>query len=170
MTDHDPGWPADLWPEPDTADLPSDSGPRTWVWSAMEPQDRATRLRELRTWVSWLETTFDLDGDIPACWYRHQAIVEHLTALYLGWVRTYTQEPEPGRNLIEAEWIGTLHAYTPHFKRANCTKQHADTPRRAARAYVEEDFTQHLADLTRQTSWHPAPDEAERFATTNNTF
>ncbi|MEU8526634.1 hypothetical protein AB0C77_13740 [Streptomyces sp. NPDC048629] len=121
--------PAALWPSPTT---PAKAPPRRWVWTAMEPADRRERLRELATWVDWLRVTFELHNNIPGCWYRHPSAVEHLTALYLGWVRTYAGPQEPGRGLGEAEWINTLHALIPRLSLPACATSHEPSPPRAA--------------------------------------
>lgn len=109
--------PADLWPSPPTAKR---GEPQRWVWAAMEPPERRLRMRELAGWVDWLRTTFELHNQITHCWYLHSAVVEHLTALYAGWMRTYVGEEEPARELAEADWINTLHAFTPRFQLAAC--------------------------------------------------
>ncbi|WP_405805618.1 hypothetical protein OG729_10060 [Streptomyces sp. NBC_00210] len=119
--------PAALWPGIQTpAQAPE---PRRWVWAAMSPPERRQRLREMAVWVDWLRRTFELHNVIPHCWYRHSAVVEHLTALYVGWVRIYAGEPGGGRDLAEADWINTLHALTPRLQLAACaTGRHEDPP------------------------------------------
>ncbi|MFD9374123.1 hypothetical protein ACFWBH_01065 [Streptomyces sp. NPDC059999] len=120
--------PADLWPMPPSGAAPQ-AGPQRWVWSAMEPPERRIRMRELAGWVDWLRSTFELHNTISHCWYRHSAVVEHLTALYTGWMRTYAGEEVPGRELAEADWINTLHTLTPRLKLAACaTGTHQDPP------------------------------------------
>ncbi|MEU2389590.1 hypothetical protein [Streptomyces sp. NPDC007369] len=140
MTDLNP---ADLWPPPPGA---RQTYPRRWVWAAMDPAERRSRMRELGAWVDWLRTAFELHNVITPCWYRHTAVVEHLTALYAGWLRTYAGETEPGRDLAEADWIHTLHAFTPHLKLPACaTGTHQDPPPRAPRpAGADGDFAFHL--------------------------
>ncbi|WP_328928181.1 hypothetical protein OG429_29025 [Streptomyces sp. NBC_00190] len=118
--------PADLWPSPPTAKR---GEPQRWVWAAMEPPERRLRMRELAGWVDWLRTTFELHNQITHCWYLHSAVVEHLTALYAGWMRTYVGEEGPARELAEADWINTLHAFTPRFQLAACaTGRHQEAP------------------------------------------
>lgn len=119
--------PASLWPTvpPTPAETPP---PRRWVWVAMPPDERQDRLRELRTWVQWLRHTAELHNDIPPCWYRHRWTREMLTALYLGWLRTYEGEKTPGRELAEADWINTLLALKPHMKLPACAGGHQEPP------------------------------------------
>ncbi|MGW6870405.1 hypothetical protein [Streptomyces sp. NPDC054901] len=111
--------PADLWPAPPGGHPPA-LEPQRWVWAAMEPSERRMRMRELDGWVAWARTTFELHNTIPHCWYRHSAVVEHLTALYTGWIRIYAGEEAPGRELAEADWINTLHAFVPRLKLPAC--------------------------------------------------
>ena len=46
--------------------------------------DRENWKAELAAWVSWLVYTYRLEG-VPACWWRHPALVEELTAAWFGW-------------------------------------------------------------------------------------
>lgn len=160
----DPLNPADLWaPPPGAAHAPE---PQRWVWSAMEPAERRTRLRELAVWVDWLRTAFELHNKITHCWYRHSAVVEHLTALYAGWTRTYAGEQAPGRELAEADWINTLHAFVPRLQLAACaTGTHQDPPPLIpAPAGSAEAFEEHLAhsDTVNAPASHPAAAELSR--------
>ncbi|MET9956007.1 hypothetical protein ABZ135_31305 [Streptomyces sp. NPDC006339] len=151
--------PAALWPGQPAAKAP----PRRWVWAAMEPADRRQRLRELARWVGWLRDTFGLHNNIPACWYRHPPVVEHLTALYVGWVRTYAGAEGPGRELGEADWINTLHALTPRLSLPACTTSHQPAPEPHV-PDAGDDFTTFLANspMTTSPAAHPAEAEASR--------
>ncbi len=123
----DPMNPADLWPMPSGA-APKPE-PQRWVWAAMDPPERSSQLREFGVWVGRLRATFDLHNTLTHCWYRHPAAVEHLTAFYTGWIRTYTGEEAPGRELAEADWINTLYAFTPRLKLPACaTGTHQEAP------------------------------------------
>lgn len=169
MSDPDFTRPADLWPDPPTS--PLDQPPRVWVWTAMTPAERTTRMKELHLWVEWLREQFHLNDTIARCWYLHQDAVEHLTALYLGWVRTYTQEPEPGRALVETEWISTLHSLTPYIDLTACATQHDPyaMPRpRPLRPENQDDFARHLKELADRPVLHPAQAEADRLAQITN--
>ncbi len=156
-------YPASLWPATPSA-APE---PRRWVWSAMPPAERRTRLRELRTWVEWLRHTAELHNEIPPCWYRHRWVKEHLTALYLGWLRTYEGEPTPGRDLAEAEWINTLHAFRPYLKLPACVSGHQEPPPPPPPSPgAEDEFEMYLATSadTTDPARHPAEAEARRMA------
>lgn len=149
--------PASLWPA-----LPAQEQPeqQRWVWAAMDPADRRARLRELATWVDWLRSTFELHNNIPQCWYRHPPVVEHLTALYVGWIRTYAADQAPGRELGEADWINTLHAFTPRLQLAACaTGRHEEPPAAPpVRQQATQEFEAYLSTsrLTTDPAWHPA--------------
>ncbi|MFC8533921.1 hypothetical protein ACFUJY_08185 [Streptomyces sp. NPDC057249] len=157
------GNPASLWPA-----LPAQEPlePQRWVWAAMDPTHRRAQLRELAVWVNWLRTTFELHNSIPQCWYRHSAVVEHLTALYLGWVRTYTGMPGSGRDLAEADWINVLHALTPRLQLAACaTGRHEAAPLHAPnRPGAAEEFEDYLLTSSAMTdpAQHPSPVEVSR--------
>lgn len=155
--------PASLWPT-HSPEEPSEQ--QRWVWSAMEPAERQERLRELAVWVDWLRTTFELHNSIPTCWYRHSPVVEHLTALYAGWIRTYAGEQVPGRELAEVDWINALHALTPRLQLAACAAgQHEEPPPMPReRPGAADDFETFLetSRSTTERARHPAEAELGR--------
>ncbi|MEW1723852.1 hypothetical protein [Streptomyces sp. NPDC093109] len=159
--------PAALWPALPAPTAEAGPEPRRWVWEAMDPPERRQRLRELAQWVDWLRRTFELHNQIPSCWYRHPPVVEHLTALYTGWVRTYAGEEAPGRELAEADWINTLHAFTPRLQLAACaTGAHEPLPVPPPPPGAQEDFETYLvtSGATTAPARHPAEAEATRAA------
>ncbi|MBO8189895.1 hypothetical protein [Streptomyces spirodelae] len=103
-------------------------GPQRWVWSAMEPDERESRLAELTLWVDWLIETYDVRNQIARCWYRHPRIIEQLTALYLGWVRTYAGDPSKLTLRAEIDWVKELYAFLPRLGNASCQSSHQDPP------------------------------------------
>ncbi|GGU44605.1 hypothetical protein [Streptomyces violascens] len=157
--------PAALWPAQPGA-TPPQPEPQRWVWAAMEPPERRARLRELAVWVTWLRTTFELHNQIPHCWYRHSPVVEHLTALYAGWLRTYAGEQGAGRELAEADWINTLHNFTPRLQLAACaTGRHQEPPPLVPPPPgTAEAFEVFLvtSDATTTGAQHPAAAELQR--------
>ncbi|MFE6189276.1 hypothetical protein ACFQ6U_33115 [Streptomyces sp. NPDC056465] len=154
---------ASLWPSVPSQEQPE---PQRWVRSAMEPTERQERLRELAVWVDWLRTTFELHNNLPPCWYRHSPVVEHLTALYVGWIRTYAGDQAPGRELAEADWINTLYAVLPRLQLAACAAgRHEDPPPMpVASPGVAEEFEVYLqaSRATTGPAWHPAEAELSR--------
>ncbi len=155
--------PADLWPMPPGAEQKAE--PQRWVWAAMEPSERQIRMRELSGWVDWLRRTFELHNSITHCWYRHSAVVEHLSALYAGWMRTYAGDEAPGRDLAEADWINTLHAFIPRLQLAACATAHQDPPPLVPPpAGSDEAFELYLtlSDAASASAAHPAAAQLSR--------
>jgi hypothetical protein len=152
------------------ADLGADAGalaPGQWVWAAMDPPERRARMRDLAEWVEWLVETHAMHNTVPQCWYRHPPVIEHLSALYAGWVRTYcVEERGGGRDLGEAEWLATLHHFTPYLQVPACIGggHQEPPPRRAAEADQEDDLAVFLwtSDFGTRPARHPAPDAAIR--------
>ncbi|ARE79523.1 hypothetical protein B6R96_36395 (plasmid) [Streptomyces sp. Sge12] len=131
----------------------------------MEPKERQIRMRELGGWVDWLRRTFELHNKITHCWYRHSPVVEHLTALYAGWMRTYAGEEAPGRELAEADWINTLYAFVPRLQLAACaTGAHQEPPLVVPPPPgSDESFDLYLlSDATTASAVHPAAAELNR--------
>ncbi|MFJ3883203.1 hypothetical protein ACIPW5_37880 [Streptomyces sp. NPDC090077] len=156
--------PADLWPAPPGGHPKPE--PQRWVWAAMDPPERRLRMRELAVWVDWMRTTFELHNKITYCWYRHSAVVEHLTTLCTGWTRIYAGEDAPGRELSEADWINTLHAFLPRIQLAACaTGTHQEPPLiLPPPAGSEQDFETWLAlsDAATVPAIHPAAADLDR--------
>lgn len=130
-----------------------------WVWEAMDPEVRRERLRELAGWTAWLVRTFP-KVTVPPCWWRHADVREYLTALYAGWVRTYSGEPQ--RDLAEAEWISTLNSLAPDLEVKMCSAgRHEDAPVMSWTSEgLEEDLA--LSALGTLPAVHPAADGTAR--------
>jgi hypothetical protein len=59
-------------------------------WSELDPAETEQTLVELAEWVCWLAERYQLDGrEVPACWWRHGAVVEELTGLWGSWQVAY---------------------------------------------------------------------------------
>lgn len=138
-----------------------------WVWRAMEPDERESRLMELTGWVDeWLFRAHPkVHAKIPRCWHRHEDIIEHLTALFLGWVRTYAGDPAKLSTRGEIEWITSMHALTPHLGSPSCEagKVHqAPPPRPAPNGEALEDWLDTEPEFLTAPAKHPAQAELSR--------
>lgn len=75
-----------------------DSTPPTnaWLWHQMDRGRAAALWDELSTWVQWLRETYQFpQGQFPACWYRHSAVREELTALMAAHKAAYAANAAP---------------------------------------------------------------------------
>ncbi|MEV6925537.1 hypothetical protein AB0M46_13705 [Dactylosporangium sp. NPDC051485] len=63
------------------ADLDRPAASTLWVW--------------LIRWMQWLIRRYPVMQDIPACWARHPALVEELTALAAAWHAAYAPNSQP---------------------------------------------------------------------------
>lgn len=141
-----------------------------WVWSAMPPAERETKLLELTGWVDWLLATYPkMHSKVPTCWFQHTDVIEHLTALFLAWVRTYAGDPSKITLRSEIEWVSALHTMTPHLAVPACQAKndHVTPPPRpqpngdALEAWLNED--PEPAFLT-AAPYNPGQAEASRMA------
>ncbi len=152
---------ADAQDEEEFAEGPPTLGP--WVWEAMDPGLRRERLRELSVWVAWLVRTYPaVRQGLRPCWWRHRDVREVLTALYAGWVRTYTGEPQ--RDLAEAEWISTLRSFAPDLQIKLCSaSRHEEAP---AETWSTQDLDMELdlSEVGTLPARHPAADAAARYS------
>lgn len=137
-----------------------------WVWRAMEPAEREARLLELTGWVDWLLTAHPkLHSKLPRCWHQHEDIIEHLTALFLGWVRTYAGDPAKMSTRGEIEWLTSLHSLTPHLGSPGCqasgTHQPAP-PRPQPDGELLEQWMDSDPEFLTAPAHHPAQAEVSR--------
>lgn len=78
------------------------------VWHNLSRFEAGKAWDELTTWVDWLADRYQLDDTLPACWYRHGAIVDELDALRAAWNVAYLG---PNARLGDpAEWLKILAA------------------------------------------------------------
>lgn len=70
-------------------DRPPLGGGPVWCWSSLTGEEAALAWATLIGWVDWLTTRYGLGEVLPACWYRHGAVVEELTALRSAWNAAY---------------------------------------------------------------------------------
>ena len=75
-----------------------------WAWRFLTEPQRQALLAELRDWVDWLTTRYELDStrhQIPACWSEHPVAVEELTGLMVAWQSAYSARSRgPSDDLI----------------------------------------------------------------------
>jgi len=65
-----------------------------WAWRHLTGSQTRALLTQLRDWVDWLITRYELRGEaetIPTCWFGHPVAVEELTALMVAWKAAYSQ-------------------------------------------------------------------------------
>jgi len=132
-------------------DAPS-GGP--WAWRHLGPSQIRALFTELRNWVDWLITRYELRGEaetIPPCWFLHPVAVEELTALMVAWTAAYSQkEIAPSDALVNwhDRWLWpTLHRLNTQLRVwAKCTGGSHVPSRPAPLVTDEASFTTFLAD------------------------
>ena len=132
-------------------DAPS-GGP--WSWRHLGPAQTRSLFTELRDWVNWLITRYELRGEaetIPPCWFLHAVAVEELTALMVAWKAAYFQReigPSDALVIWHDRWMWpTLHRLNLQLRVwAKCTGgAHAES-RPGPPVTEEASFTSVLAD------------------------
>ena len=132
------------------ADAPS-GGP--WSWRHLGPAQTRALFTELRDWVDWLITRYELRGEaetIPPCWFLHPVAVEELTALMVAWKAAYSQkEIAPSDALVNwhDRWMWpTLHRLNLQLRVwAKCTGGSHAPSRPGPLVTDEASFTSFLA-------------------------
>lgn len=59
------------------------------IWNLLTAPEAAAAWTLLTSWVDWLNDRYQLDETLPACWYRHGALIEELDALHAAWHGAY---------------------------------------------------------------------------------
>ena len=134
-----------------------------WAWRALGPGRRRELLTQLRDWVDWLITRYELRAEaqtIPPCWYRHPVAVEELTALMVAWHAAYTaDEGAPSDALINwhDRWLWpALHRLNVQLRIwPKCTGGTHEPARTGPPLTSETDFTTALDQLTTGTNTNP---------------
>ncbi|GAA2627683.1 hypothetical protein GCM10010411_76070 [Actinomadura fulvescens] len=136
-----------------------------WVWAAMAPAERRHRLTEMKRWVEWLLAEYPrLSTKIPHCWYRHPEGLNRLTALYVGWVRTYVEAANQ-RDSSLVEWHDALDRVTERLGYpSRCVAEGAHQEQHTALWRTDDHFHAwrgSSAGATHQQR-HPTPQFARR--------
>ena len=97
-------------------------------WRTLEdPEAIAEAWRELRDWVEWFSTRYDIPSSlIPDCWWRHGALVEELSALHSAHKASFDPS-DTGYG--PASWHERLTLARARFSTAyksGCTNGHVD--------------------------------------------
>lgn len=97
------------------------TGPLNWL--EVSTDHAAEQWDRLRSWVSWLRSTFAYDHRVvPPCWYLHPAQVEVLSALRDHWLSAYDSLNSPA---AASEWHRVLAQLEPRLRewaaRTGCT-------------------------------------------------
>jgi hypothetical protein len=61
-----------------------------FTWRYLEDEELARLWDELTDWVWWLRDRYELEAELPSCWFRHGPVVEELTAAMSAWTAAYT--------------------------------------------------------------------------------
>ena len=140
-----------------------------WAWAALGAHRRRELLVQLRDWVDWLITRYDLRAEtqtIPPCSHRHPVAVEELTALMVAWQGAYSaDEAAPSDALIawHDRWLWpTLHRLNEQLRVwAKCTGGTHQPARPAPQVTDDADFAAFL---------DPTADEASTAASAGPTL
>jgi hypothetical protein len=77
-------------------------------WAALDATHAAEQWSLLVDWCDWLRDRYQLQEQLPACWYAHGPLVEEVSALRTAWVGAYL---DPQARLDEpARWHEQLHS------------------------------------------------------------
>lgn len=135
------------------------------VWHTLTGLEAAQAWTTLCTWVDWLTDRYALDDTIPACWYRHGALVDELDALRAAWTSAYLNpQAAPGDAANWLELLGRTVIRIREWDRYGCAAgtHHDDPPstREPADRSTRGEYLQ--TDIeNRIRAHHPAPERDE---------
>ena len=133
------------------------------MWDVLSPEDATEQWRTLRAWVSWFRTRFGFDHRVvPPCWYRHDALVELLSALRDHWRAAYDPLNSP---TAASEWHRVLAQLEPRLRewaaRTGCTRTEHRPDARQAYPDDDAEWAEHVReDLARRRLRLPEINEA----------
>jgi hypothetical protein len=125
-----------------------------WAWSHLGRSQTRALFLELRDWIDWLITRYELRGEaetIPPCWFLHPVAVEELTALMVAWKAAYSQKqtaPSDSPVNWHDRWLWpTLHRLNVQLRVWNKCTGGIHTPSRPGLLLTDEaSFTSFLAE------------------------
>lgn len=143
---------------------PPAATPTPWNWQELDGEQSVKLMEALNEWVTWINERYGVTDSfrIYGCWYRHSAVVEELTAVWVAWKAAYYGHKDPTND--PASWHdGT---FWPMMKRirsetwglSNCHTEHAD-PRPSFRDSTDPQFTDFLAELGAKVGPVPPGDD-----------
>jgi len=78
----------------------SPSDPFVVRWRDLDTVTASEELERLADWISWIAARYGLDHKvIPACWAKHGALVEELSALRTFWESCFQDDSGPSEPL-----------------------------------------------------------------------
>jgi hypothetical protein len=141
-----------------------------WAWRHLGPSQTRALFTQLRDWVDWLITRYELRGEaeaIPPCWFLHPVAVEELTALMVAWKAAYPQKVTTPSDALAGwhdRWLWpTLHRLNLQLRVwAKCTGGSHTPSRPAPPATDDASFTSFLAESGPRTdpARHTEPADA----------
>ena len=86
--------------------------PSRFTWRYLDAEQARALWSELIDWTTWLRERYELGTKIPPCWYRHDPVVEELSALMAAWTDAYCRGDEYRDDLTawHTQWFRPLMA------------------------------------------------------------
>ncbi|OZC80517.1 hypothetical protein CH274_15195 [Rhodococcus sp. 06-418-5] len=86
--------------------------PSRFTWRYLDAEQARALWSELIDWTTWLRERYELGTKIPQCWYRHDPVVEELSALMAAWTDAYYRGDEYRDDLTawHTQWFRPLMA------------------------------------------------------------
>jgi hypothetical protein len=136
----------------DLAGIPSEpitdpNGVHIVNWRRLSDEGATTEWVWLRRWVEWFTVRYGIPVSVvPNCWYRHEALVEELSALHTAHLAAFDSS-DTGIGPIS--WHERLATALPRLSRAGvgCSGSHQSTrPRSWVNAVDEQDWNAWVAE------------------------
>jgi hypothetical protein len=124
-------------------EIPAASPAPVVDWRTLSDADAPAAWNALREWVEWFTVRYNIpELMVPgACWYKHGALVDELSALHAAHVVAFDPS-DTGHGPIK--WHEQLNAALPRLRRAyygQCSRGHqSHRPRSSANAFDEQEW------------------------------
>jgi len=133
-------------------------------WRELADEDASERWEALREWVEWMTVRYNVPVSvIPACWWKHDRLVEELSALHTAHLAAFDPSdagygPIGWHERLAIAWPRLSHAYG-----GGCSTGHRPTkPRTWDDTTDENEWTAWTSQAHAHPGTTPSPDERKK--------
>ena len=107
-------------------------------WRNLPPEETSAEWTALREWVEWFTARYDVAVSVvPACWWKHGALVEELSALHLAHLAAFDESDSGFGPIGWHERVALARARLQHAG-AGCSSGHYELKPRSWDGVIDE--------------------------------
>jgi hypothetical protein len=125
------------------------------AWCSLDREQAREEWAALCGWVDWAVDRYGLTERVPACWYRHGAICEELSALRAAWLGAYeAPSARPSDGVAWHDMLERVLARVREWDRCGCSH---GTHRDDVELGDERDVATRTSYIRADVATRPAP-------------